>query len=164
MYDKKSDEQKSLRYFLLYAFPCTSILLMQGRITKERIAYLEDILKNDKEIKKEYLASIFTTAYEQLKIINSSLPFAIETVQEYFLRRHNSFVNTQETVPENLKPFCRIQEARIEEIIDKEQTRVHYTEVEIKQPQQRIVSRKFFPELNLGSKVRIHYWHVSEKL
>lgn len=150
--------------FLRFAFPCTYLLDMQKRITKEVLNKLEQILLTNQEPNEEILKTTFKTAYEQLQKINPTNPFAEEAIEIYFLKIHNSFVDTRETVPPIFKEYCKIQEGTVEELLKGEKTKVKYQEITTGKETTREVSRIWIPELKLKDKVRIHYFYAVEKI
>lgn len=147
------------RLFLRYALPCTFLLVLQKRISKEIAQSLEDMYLNNQAIERETLEKVFATAYEQIKIIAGDKdPWNNETIKKYFLEKHNDFVENRHEIPEGIKDFCRIHEGQIIDLHSNNEATVLYGH------KIRTVKIKLIGNINIGDIVRIHYYYIVDKL
>jgi hypothetical protein len=155
------DALKPETYFLRYAFPCIFVKKLRGEITNEEIAELERVVVNSEDVDRKLLEEVFAVASEQLDKIALELgkeKWSMEVLKEYFLVRHNDFVDTREGLPgKTLKELCKIREGEIVEDFG-EIVKVKYGE------RYRNVSKDFFPSVKVGDNVRIHYAYIVEVL
>lgn len=148
------------RLFLRYALPCTFLLIVQKKIPQETANLLEEIYIKNKPLERKVLEEIFTTAYEQIKIIAKDKdPWNNETIKKYFLEKHNDFVDHRDEIPEGLKDFCRIQEAQIIDMHSNYEVTVMFHSHKT-----RIVKTKLVENTNIGNLVRVHYYYIVDKL
>jgi len=151
--------------FLRYAFPCTYMRKIRGKITDKDIDTLKSSLILEKPLSKEYLEKSFEDASKELDKIASELKkdkWSLDVIYEYFLVRHNSIVDADENLPvDSLKDMCRILEGNVISC-NGDYVTVNYSSNQ--KPKTRNVSKEFFKDIKLGDKVRFHYGYVVDKL
>jgi hypothetical protein len=157
--DFKTPEQ----YFFRYAFPCSHIKLKRKEITLEKYHELEKrFLENNPPEKKE-LEKIYSNGFFFIKRLakkRNKEYWDIEILEEYWKTEHNNIIDKAEKnykdSPEPMKDLCRTINA---EIIEKKPgiIIVKYDN------KKRNVKNPFFPELNIGDTVKIHYSYAVDK-
>jgi hypothetical protein len=153
------------RYFLLYAYPCSFVLVDLGKISEEKRKELERKLLNNEPINKKELEKIFTAAFQRLKVIAEEMKkdyWDLEVIKEYFFgEKHNDFINKQDGMYAELGPtireLCKIHKA---EVIEKRENilTVKYNGIA------RNVFATLTPQVKVGDKVTVHWAFAIEKM
>ncbi|MBW2971074.1 HypC/HybG/HupF family hydrogenase formation chaperone [Candidatus Woesearchaeota archaeon] len=153
-------------YFFKYAFPCTQVLLDQGKIDQATFQKLKLMHDTHQIPDRKTLENTYKSAFRRLKMIAKRKDkdyWDIEVIKKYFLEDHNIFINLGEgdyaNFPTELKELCKVYVA---EIVDKngDILTVRYPNT---QTQSKVVGKEL-PEAKVGDKVTIHLGFAVEIL
>jgi hypothetical protein len=144
------------RLFLRYALPYAFHLIMQKKILKTAVPYLEAIYIENKRIEKKLLEKVFPRDYNEVIMLGE---FNNKNITDYFLGLHNNWVDKDESIPEGLKDFCRIQEAQIIDMHDDYKATAVLNSHKI-----RIVKTKLVENISIGDLVKVHWYYVVDKI
>ncbi len=148
--------------FLRYAFPCVYIKKQRGLVDDEMIERLEKAAIDGAKVERGLLERIFFNASQQLEVLAEELgkeKWSMDVVKDYFLSRHNGIVDSNKDLPYGiLKELCKIRKGVVMEELRGEFVKVSYPGCK------RIVSKKIFPSVRVGGRVRVHYAFIVEVL
>ena len=153
---------KAEEYFFIYAYPCAEVLKDLGFINGKTLEYINKKRKENEAISKEELEKIFKEAFRRIKIIAKEMNkdyWDKEVIKEYFLKRHNEFIDNNDGYYANLgdtiKELCKVNIGKVTAIKDNILT-VNYNNKE-----RKIVNETL--KLNIGDKVSFHFGFAVEK-
>lgn len=153
------------KYFLMYAYPCSFVLVDLGKITEEKRKELERKLLGNEPIDREELESIFKAAFKRLKEIakhEGKDYWDLDVIKEYFFgEKHNDFIDKQDgmyaEVSPTIRELCKVHKAEVAEKRDNVLT-VKYEGIA------RNVFATLVPDARVGDKVTIHWAFAIEKV
>ena len=147
-------------YFLRYAFPCSHVLCkIRKEISEEEYKKIERAAIKGIILDRKYLEKVFFRAFERIEKIAAELKTSkwdINVLREYFVERHNAFVNSSVN-PEKFKELCRVHKAKIIEVKENPLT-VKYNN------KKREVKKVYVPDAEKNDIVTIHYNYAVEKV
>ena len=147
-------------YFLRYAFPCSHVLCkIRKEISEEEYKKIERAAIKGIILDRKYLEKVFFRAFERIEKIAAELKTSkwdINVLREYFVERHNAFVNSSVN-PEKFKELCRVHKAKIIEVKENSLT-VKYNN------KKREVKKVYVPDAEKNDIVTIHYNYAVEKV
>ena len=109
------------RYFLLYAYPCSFVLVEQGRITEEKRKELEKKLLENKPLDRNELEHLFPAAFRRIKQLAEEMKkdtWNLGVIKDYFFgEKHNDFIDKGDgmyaLVGQNFKDLCKVHKAKV---------------------------------------------------
>lgn len=153
------------RYFLKYAYPCSFVLVEQGRITEKKRKELEKKLLGNKPIDRNELEALFPAAFKRIKELAEEMErdaWDLAVIKEYFFgEKHNDFIEKKDGMyavfGPTFKELCKIHKA---EVIARKNNvlTVKYNSVE------RNVFATLVPDAKKGDKVTVHLAFAIEKI
>jgi hypothetical protein len=152
------------RYFFIYAFPCSYIILLKGNLTQDEYNYFEKEFLSGNAPSREILEKSFPAAFNRIKRLAKRMDknyWDFDVIFEYWNNEHNRIIHSGEGVygesPESFKDLCRIN---IGEVVDINNDRllVQYN------GNKRMVSKILVPDIQVGDRVKIHYAYAIEKV
>jgi len=118
---KKVKQMSSEKYFLMYAYPCSFVLVELGRITEEKRKELEKKLLRDQPIDRKELEHLFPAAFKRIKQLAIQMrkdTWDMVVIKEYFFgEKHNDFINKGDGMYSvfgpSFKELCKVHKAEV---------------------------------------------------
>ena len=154
--------------FFKYAFPCTEDLLNVGAISEEDYRKMERYAKRGETPRRQELERIYKNAIRRMKIVAGELKkplWDLNVVREYFLRRHNKFIDDGEgaykDAPHSIRELCKV---KIGKIVRKEKNNgnIFYV-VEYEGKKERIIGN-YCPYAEIRDRISFHWKTAIEKI
>jgi len=155
----------SEKYFLMYAYPYSFVLVVLVKISDVKRKELEKKLLKNESVSKKELEKIFVSAFRRLKQIAKERGrnyWDLEVIKEYFFgEKHNDFIDKQDGMYSEFGPtlreLCKVHKA---EVIEKRGNilTVKYNGIA------RNVFATLTPKVKVGDKVTVHWAFAIEKL
>ena len=160
--------------FFKYAFPCSQVLLQQGKITKEEYEDLKKKFLDCGAPEREILERVFSAAFVRIKKLASEQNkdyWDFEVINEYWENYHNKIIDEGEGIygkaPESFKDLCKIHEA---EVVERKGNMliVRYSgdgsrdEDRSRDETERVIFDTLVKDAKVGDKVKIHYGYGVE--
>lgn len=109
------------RYFLKYAYPCSFVLVDQGRITEKKRKELEKKLLTNEKIDRIELENLFPAAFKRIKELASQMnkdAWDLDVIKEYFFgEKHNDFIDKKDGMYAAFGPtfreLCKVHKAKV---------------------------------------------------
>jgi hypothetical protein len=162
---KAKEEISPEKYFLMYAYPCSFVLVEQGRISEQKRKELEKNLLENRPIDRDELEKIFPAAFKRIKQLANEMKkdaWDLDVIKEYFFgEKHNDFIDKSDGMyaifGPTFKELCKIHKAEV--IARKDNVLlVKYGSVE------RNVFATLVPDAKKRDKVTVHLAFAIEKI
>jgi hypothetical protein len=118
---RKKEKISPERYFLLYAYPCSFVLVEQGRITEEKRKELEKKLLENKPLDRKELEALFPAAFKRIRQLAKEMKkdaWDLGVIKDYFFgEKHNDFIDKGDgmyaLVGQSFKDLCKVHKAKV---------------------------------------------------
>jgi len=160
----RKEEMSPERYFLMYAYPCSFVLVDLGKITEAKRKELEKKLLKNEPISKQELEKIFASAFRRLKQIAKETErdyWDFSVLRKYWLEEHNRFIDSGDgeygRATSSFRELCKVHKA---EVLTKEENilTVQYDHTK------RKVFATLVPETKKGDKITVHLAFAIERI
>jgi len=158
--------------FFRYAFPCTGDLLDIRAISEEDYRKMERYAKRGETPRRQELERIYKNAIRRMKIVAGELKkplWDLNVVREYFLRRHNEFIDNGEgaykDAPHSIRELCKVRIGKVvgKEVRKEENNRIIIYVVEYEGKKERIIGN-YCPYAEIGDRISFHWKTAIEKI
>ena len=156
-------EETAESYFLKYAWPCTFIIRLRGKVDAATFSLLEKSALEGRPVERAVLERVYHKAMARMREVARKMGkndvWDKEIVREYFVNRHNGMIAEDEAyqeAPASLREMCKTVKAKIAD------ARPGFFVVVV-EGKPRTVSDIFVPDARIGDSVIVHYGYAIEK-